>query len=49
MAFWLGPQAAARGYRLNGFDSVGSTNIEAANAARLGDAGRAPLGLILQS
>jgi BirA family transcriptional regulator, biotin operon repressor / biotin---[acetyl-CoA-carboxylase] ligase len=37
--FWLGPQAAARGYRLNGFDTVGSTNIEAANAARLGDAG----------
>lgn len=37
--FWLGPRAAARGYRLHGFDSVGSTNIEAANAARLGDAG----------
>lgn len=38
-AFWLGPRAAARGYRLNGFDSVGSTNSEAAKAGQLGDAG----------
>lgn len=38
-AFWLGPRAAARGYRLNGFDSVGSTNSEAAKAAQLGDSG----------
>lgn len=37
--FWLGPKAAARGYRLNGFDAVGSTSTEAANAARAGDVG----------
>jgi BirA family biotin operon repressor/biotin-[acetyl-CoA-carboxylase] ligase len=37
--FWLGPQAAARGYRLTGFESVGSTSSEAANAARAGDVG----------
>ena len=37
--FWLGPKAAQRGYRLFGFDSVGSTNNEAAQAARLGDSG----------
>jgi BirA family biotin operon repressor/biotin-[acetyl-CoA-carboxylase] ligase len=37
--FWLGPQAALRGYRLHGFDIVGSTSTEAANAARAGDVG----------
>lgn len=38
-AFWLGEGAAARGYRLVGHDSVGSTSTEAANAARAGDVG----------
>lgn len=37
--FWLGPKATARGYRLVGFDAVGSTSTEAANAARTGDSG----------
>lgn len=37
--FWLGPKAAARGYRLNGFDSIGSTSTEAARAAAAGDSG----------
>lgn len=37
--FWLGPRAASRGYRLNGFDSVGSTSTEAAKAAQAGDVG----------
>jgi BirA family transcriptional regulator, biotin operon repressor / biotin---[acetyl-CoA-carboxylase] ligase len=37
--FWLGSKAAARGYRLAGFDAVGSTSTEAANAARAGDVG----------
>lgn len=39
MAFWLGPKAALRGYRLHGFDAVGSTMIEAARAAEVGDVG----------
>jgi BirA family biotin operon repressor/biotin-[acetyl-CoA-carboxylase] ligase len=38
-SFALGPKAAARGYRLNGFDTVGSTSTEAARAAALGDSG----------
>jgi BirA family biotin operon repressor/biotin-[acetyl-CoA-carboxylase] ligase len=38
-AFWLGPKAAERSYRLAGFDAIGSTSTEAANAARAGDAG----------
>ena len=38
-SFALGPKAAARGYRLNGFDTVGSTSTEAARAATSGDAG----------
>lgn len=38
-SFALGPKAAARGYRLNGFDSIGSTSTEAARAATTGDAG----------
>jgi BirA family biotin operon repressor/biotin-[acetyl-CoA-carboxylase] ligase len=37
--FWLGPKSASRGYRLVGFDSVGSTSTEAAEAARRGDVG----------
>lgn len=38
-SFALGPKATARGYRLNGFDTVGSTSTEAARAAALGDSG----------
>jgi BirA family biotin operon repressor/biotin-[acetyl-CoA-carboxylase] ligase len=38
-AFWLGPVAASRGYRLNGFAEIGSTSTEAAAAAAAGDAG----------
>jgi BirA family biotin operon repressor/biotin-[acetyl-CoA-carboxylase] ligase len=38
-AFWLGSRAVSRGYRLNGFDSVGSTSTEAAKAAQAGDIG----------
>ncbi len=37
--FWLGSRASSRGYRLNGFDSVGSTSTEAAKAAQAGDSG----------
>lgn len=37
--FWLGARASSRGYRLNGFDSVGSTSTEAAKAAQAGDIG----------
>jgi BirA family biotin operon repressor/biotin-[acetyl-CoA-carboxylase] ligase len=37
--FWLGSRAVTRGYRLNGFDSVGSTSTEAARAAEAGDTG----------
>ena len=37
--FWLGPIASGRGYRLNGFDEVGSTSTEAARAAESGDVG----------
>lgn len=37
--FWLGSRAASRGYRLNGYDSVGSTSTEAARAAQAGDVG----------
>jgi BirA family transcriptional regulator, biotin operon repressor / biotin---[acetyl-CoA-carboxylase] ligase len=37
--FWLGPRAATRGYRLHGYDSIGSTSTEAARAATSGDAG----------
>jgi len=37
--FWLGPRAAQRGYRLHGFDSVGSTSTESARAAQAGDVG----------
>lgn len=37
--FWLGPIASGRGYRLHGFDEVGSTSSEAAKAAQSGDIG----------
>jgi BirA family biotin operon repressor/biotin-[acetyl-CoA-carboxylase] ligase len=37
--FWLDPIASARGYRLFGFDEVGSTSSEAARAASTGDVG----------
>lgn len=37
--FHLGPKAMAAGYRLVAFDTIGSTNDEALNAARSGDAG----------
>ena len=38
-SFTLGTTASARGYRLIGFDTVGSTSIEAARAAQAGDGG----------
>lgn len=37
--FWLGAKASARGYRLHGFDTVGSTSTEASRAAQGGDIG----------
>ncbi len=37
--FWLGPVASARGFRVFGFDEIGSTSTEAARAAEAGDAG----------
>ena len=37
--FSLGPRARAAGYRLRGFDSIGSTNAEALAAASAGDPG----------
>jgi BirA family biotin operon repressor/biotin-[acetyl-CoA-carboxylase] ligase len=37
--FSLGPKARAAGYRLRGFDSIGSTNSEAIAAAAAGDPG----------
>lgn len=40
-SFWLGPIASRRGYRLFGFDEVGSTSTEALRAADAGDAGEA--------
>ena len=38
-AFWLGPIATGRGYRLHSFDEIGSTSTEAAQAAASGDVG----------
>jgi BirA family biotin operon repressor/biotin-[acetyl-CoA-carboxylase] ligase len=38
--FRLGPKAAAAGYGLSGFDTVGSTNTEAMNMAITGGAGK---------
>lgn len=37
--FWLGAKASARGFRLHGYDSVGSTSDEASRAAQAGDVG----------
>ena len=37
--FWLGPVASARGYRVFGYDEIGSTSTEAAKAAETGDVG----------
>lgn len=37
--FQLGPIANGRGYRLRGFDEIGSTSTEAAHAAQAGDVG----------
>lgn len=37
--FWLGPVASARGYRLFGYDEIGSTSTEASRAAESGDVG----------
>ncbi len=37
--FWLGSRAVERGYRLIGFDSVGSTSTEASRAGAAGDVG----------
>jgi BirA family biotin operon repressor/biotin-[acetyl-CoA-carboxylase] ligase len=37
--FWLGPVATARGYRLSGYDEIGSTSTEASRAAERGDVG----------
>ncbi|WP_315833007.1 biotin--[acetyl-CoA-carboxylase] ligase [Bradyrhizobium prioriisuperbiae] len=39
MAFALGPKAASTGYRLEAFDSIGSTNTEAMAHARAGERG----------
>ena len=38
-SFALGPIATSRGYRVLGFDEVGSTSTEAAKAAQAGDVG----------
>jgi BirA family biotin operon repressor/biotin-[acetyl-CoA-carboxylase] ligase len=37
--FWLDPIARGRGYRLNGYDEIGSTSTEALKAGAAGDAG----------
>jgi BirA family biotin operon repressor/biotin-[acetyl-CoA-carboxylase] ligase len=39
MAFSLGPRAASLGYRLEAFESIGSTNAEALSRARAGEHG----------
>jgi BirA family transcriptional regulator, biotin operon repressor / biotin---[acetyl-CoA-carboxylase] ligase len=39
MTFTLGPRATSAGYRLEAFDQVGSTNVEAIARAREGDRG----------
>jgi BirA family transcriptional regulator, biotin operon repressor / biotin---[acetyl-CoA-carboxylase] ligase len=44
MAFALGPRARAQNYRVEAFDSVGSTNAEALERARAGE--RGPLWLV---
>ncbi|WP_187971646.1 biotin--[acetyl-CoA-carboxylase] ligase [Aquibium microcysteis] len=40
MGFVLAPTALSEGYRLEAFDSIGSTNAEAIDRARAGDPGR---------
>lgn len=40
MDFALGPKAKAEGYRVEAFDTIGSTNAEAMSRARAGDSGR---------
>ena len=40
MAFALAPTAASQGYRLDAYDTVGSTNAQALESARAGDPGR---------
>ncbi len=44
MAFALGPRARAQNYRVQAFDSIGSTNAEALERARAGE--RGPLWLV---
>lgn len=44
MTFALGPRARAQNYRLEAFDSIGSTNAEALERARAGE--RGPLWLV---
>jgi BirA family biotin operon repressor/biotin-[acetyl-CoA-carboxylase] ligase len=39
MTFTLGPRAASAGYRLEAYDRIGSTNVEAMERAREGDRG----------
>src|ERR1700761_2390887 len=39
MTFTLGPRAASSGYRLEAFDEIGSTNVEAMARGREGDRG----------
>src|SRR5579871_1900084 len=39
MVFTLGPKAISSGYRLTGFDQIGSTNSEAMTQARSGERG----------
>jgi BirA family biotin operon repressor/biotin-[acetyl-CoA-carboxylase] ligase len=39
MTFTLGPRAASAGYRLEAYDQIGSTNVEAMARAREGDRG----------
>ena len=39
MTFKLGPRATSAGYRLQAFDQIGSTNVEAMTRAREGDSG----------
>ncbi|OJU50015.1 MAG: biotin--[acetyl-CoA-carboxylase] ligase [Mesorhizobium sp. 61-13] len=40
MAFALAPTAASQGYRLDAYDTVGSTNAQALESARAGDPGK---------
>lgn len=40
MAFALAPTAASQGYRLDAYDTIGSTNAQALESARAGDPGK---------